>query len=141
MLGFQGEISSPAEAAIGLQRLASDGVTDVYDYRIDGDELGFAPMFAGIIADRATGRDAGVIAAMFHNTLAAGTVAMCDSIRSAGGPGAVVLSGGVFYNSLLNAAVVAGLQDQGFAVYGHRLLAPGDVSVSFGQAVVASMQE
>jgi hydrogenase maturation protein HypF len=141
MLGFQGEISSPAEAAIGLQAMANDGVNDSYSYEIKDWQLGFGPMFGEILADIKGGKNKGGIAAMFHNTLAQGSIEMCNRIREDNGVDDVVLSGGVFYNSLLSGLIVEGLQKSGFNVYTHALLPPGDVCLSLGQAVIACVKE
>ncbi len=141
MIGFQGKISSPAEATIGLQTMAEDGVNDSYSYEIKKWQLGFGPMFGEILADINDGKDKGTVAAMFHNTLAQGTIDMCRRIREDNGLEDVVLSGGVFYNSLLSGLIVEGLQNSGFNVYTHALLPPGDVCLSLGQAVIACVKE
>jgi hydrogenase maturation protein HypF len=141
MLGFQGKISSPAEAAIGLQKAATPGVAGVYSYAIEDWQLGFGSMFAEILSDKQAHVDNGAIAAKFHNTLAAGTVDMCDKIREDTGLDKVALSGGVFHNTLLAGLIMKGLQDKTFNVFEHSLLPPGDVCVSFGQAIIASVKE
>lgn len=141
MIGFRGKISFPAEAAIGLQKLACSDVFDFYGYDVAGEELSFAGMFDGICRDMHDMVDVGIISAKFHNTLAAGSVEMCVRIREAGGLNDVVLSGGVFYNSLLSELITKKLQEKGFNVYSHQLLPPGDVCLSLGQTVIACVRE
>jgi hydrogenase maturation protein HypF len=85
--------------------------------------------------------DAGVarplVAARFHNGLAAATVAACRDVREATGLETVALSGGVFQNLLLLDRVVAGLESDGFRVLVHSRVPPNDGGISLGQAAVA----
>jgi hydrogenase maturation protein HypF len=85
--------------------------------------------------------DAGVapplVAARFHNGLAAATVAACQAIRETTGLEAVALSGGVFQNLLLLERVVTGLEARGFRVLVHSRVPPNDGGISLGQAAVA----
>jgi hydrogenase maturation protein HypF len=79
-----------------------------------------------------------LVAARFHNGLAAATVAACQALREATGLGTVALSGGVFQNLLLLERTVAGLQQQeGFRVLVHSRVPPNDAGISLGQAAVA----
>jgi len=140
MIGFSGRITYPAEAALGLQKLVEKDVTDGYTYEIHDWKLNFGPMFRQILRNLRSDVKKEVIAARFHNTLAQGTVDMCDRIREDEGLDEVVLSGGVFYNELLSGLIVKGLRDAGLKVYCHSLLPPGDVCISLGQAVIASVR-
>jgi hydrogenase maturation protein HypF len=49
----------------------------------------------------------------------------------------VVLSGGVFQNRLFSEAVTTLLENDGFAVFTHRLVPPNDGGLALGQALVA----
>ncbi len=60
----------------------------------------------------------------------------CKLLRS--GIEAVVLSGGVFQNALLTTLTVAALEREGFRVYRHRRVPPGDGGLSLGQVAVAA---
>jgi hydrogenase maturation protein HypF len=79
-----------------------------------------------------------LIAARFHNGLAAATVAACRSLREATGLGTVALSGGVFQNLLLLERTVAGLEQAGFRALVHSRVPPNDGGISLGQAAVAA---
>lgn len=137
MLGFRGMISTPGEAAIRLQNMATEGVSSLYDFELEDEVLSFAPMIRAIAFDVAGGREQGEIAAAFHNTLALASAAVCDSLRATHGTDSVVLSGGVFMNSLLKTLLTNQLTESGFTVYTHSILSCGDSSLSLGQAAVA----
>jgi hydrogenase maturation protein HypF len=81
--------------------------------------------------------EAPLVAARFHNGLAAATVAACRGVREATGLETVALSGGVFQNLLLLERVVAGLGADGFRVLVHSRVPPNDGGISLGQAAVA----
>ncbi|MHC4873880.1 MAG: Kae1-like domain-containing protein [Planctomycetota bacterium] len=137
MLGFAGEVKAAAEAAIGLEQMAAENITETYSYEIKDMELSFGPVFNGICCDLEAGVDKGMISAKFHNTLAAAAIAMCEKIRESEGLNVVVLSGGVFYNNILSRLVNEGLKEKNFSVSSHKLLSPGDICLSLGQAAVA----
>ena len=137
MLGFTGMIAHPAEAAIKLQELASEGVDDTYGFDFADGVLSFAPMIRSIASDVAAARNRGDIAAMFHNTLAEASAAVCDRIRAEKEVDRVALAGGVFMNSLLRTLLTNRLNDKGFEVYTNSILSCGDSSLSLGQAAVA----
>jgi len=50
----------------------------------------------------------------------------------------VVLSGGVFLNTLLTVEASDRLTDEGFRVYRHRLVPPNDGGLCLGQLAVAA---
>jgi hydrogenase maturation protein HypF len=89
---------------------------------------------AAIVDDIARGTDAGVIAARFHNALAAATArALLEH-----GADTVVLSGGVFANRRLLSRTRALLGEAGVRVLVPERLPPGDGGISYGQAAVAA---
>ncbi|MFD0535558.1 hypothetical protein ACFQY7_19210 [Actinomadura luteofluorescens] len=79
-----------------------------------------------------------VIAARFHNGVAALVVDAASRIRSQTGLGTVALSGGVFQNMLLLDRAVSGLEGAGFDVLTHHRVPPNDGGISLGQAAVAT---
>jgi hydrogenase maturation protein HypF len=50
----------------------------------------------------------------------------------------LVLSGGVFQNSLLLAGLISALEKKGFEVFSHKLVPTNDGGISLGQALVAA---
>jgi hydrogenase maturation protein HypF len=71
----------------------------------------------------------GMIAAMFHNTLAEMAVAVARRV----GEARVVLSGGCFQNAYLTERTVHRLQAAGFRAYWHQRIPPNDGGIALGQ--------
>jgi hydrogenase maturation protein HypF len=99
------------------------------------------PLVRAVVADRRAGIRPEVVARRFHSTLVEIIRAVCDAIRQRTGVAEVVLSGGVFLNGLLTAAAENRLAGDGFQVYRHRVVSPGDGGLSLGQLTVAAAQE
>jgi hydrogenase maturation protein HypF len=87
-----------------------------------------------VVRDRGRGVDVPVIAARFHNAVAAATAAALLEL----GDGTVVLSGGVFQNELLLAGTAARLRDAGVRVLIPERLPLNDGGIAYGQAAVAA---
>ena len=148
LLGVRDTISYEGQAAIELEQLADPAETGCYPAGLDagpGDGDGPGPLLvrgADLIraaaGDLAAGTAPAVIAARFHNGVAAAIVAVCERLRDGHGLGTVALSGGVFQNLLLTARAVAGLTDRGFRVLVHARVPCNDGGISFGQAAVAA---
>ncbi|HMH94104.1 MAG TPA: carbamoyltransferase HypF, partial [Streptosporangiaceae bacterium] len=79
-----------------------------------------------------------VIAARFHNGVAALIEETCVTLRDRCGLDTVALSGGVFQNLLLADRVVRALARRGFRVLTHRRVPCNDGGISLGQAVIAA---
>ncbi|NQT91199.1 MAG: carbamoyltransferase HypF [Lentisphaerae bacterium] len=137
LLGLCYSISFEAEAAILLQQTAVADVDSVYPFRIENGILDFGPMIREIVSGGRAGQDVASSARMFHNTLAAGALAVCRKIQPEEGIRTVVLGGGVFQNSLLLDLTSRALRDDGFEVYTPRRLPPTDAALSLGQAAIA----
>ena len=91
-----------------------------------------------LLAAAADGEPAGRLAAAFHATVAAVTVALCEYAAGAAGVGTVCLSGGVFQNRLLATEVLGRLEHAGFDVRIGRDVPVNDGGISYGQAAVAA---
>jgi hydrogenase maturation protein HypF len=96
------------------------------------------PLIEAVAREAARGVDAALIARRFHSTLVDVIAQVCDRLRETTGLDAVVLSGGVFLNALLTSEVSSRLQKDGFRVYRHRLVPPGDGGLSLGQLAIAA---
>jgi hydrogenase maturation protein HypF len=94
-----------------------------------------------VVEDLEAGVAPPLIAARFHNGLAAATVTACESIREREGLGTVALSGGVFQNMLLLERIVSALDQRGFRVLTHSRVPPNDAGISLGQAAVAGARD
>ena len=108
LLGVRDEISYEGQAAIELEQLADPGEAGAYAAAIEpGAEPGEpfraagADLIGAAVADLAAGVRREVVAARFHNGLAALIEDGCVLLREQNGLNTVALSGGVFQNLLL----------------------------------------
>jgi hydrogenase maturation protein HypF len=136
-----------AQAAIELEGVAVDepDTWDGYEIAVEGNweareplRLKLAPMWAALLADLRGGAGKARIAARFHAGVAGAFVSVAGSARAASGIGVVALSGGVMHNRRLARLLRGGLEAEGFAVYQHRRVSPGDGGLSYGQAAAAA---
>ena len=63
---------------------------------------------------------------------------LCGVIARETGLNRVVLSGGVFQNSILLTGLIQTLAEKNFQVFTHKLVPPNDGGISLGQAMVAA---
>ncbi|MCX5683983.1 MAG: carbamoyltransferase HypF [Planctomycetota bacterium] len=96
------------------------------------------PVIRGIVADIEAGRGGAETSARFHATVAAMLLAAARRAREESGLGRIALSGGCFANHRLMRALAPALEAEGFEVYVHREVSPGDGGVALGQAYVAA---
>jgi hydrogenase maturation protein HypF len=144
VLGVRDIVSYEGQAAIELEQLADPDEREAYPLDIaPGGSAGGAWQLLGtglvraVVADQAKGTPAPLIAARFHNGLAAGVAGVCRRLRAERGLDTVALSGGVFQNLLLLERCVAALELDGFRVLLHGRVPPNDGGISLGQAAVA----
>jgi hydrogenase maturation protein HypF len=130
VLGVRERVSYEGQAAIELELLAGDTPAKPWPWRFGATTA----LVAHAADDLAAGRPREEIAAAFHETVAASSVAEC---RAFGGD-TVVLSGGTFQNRRLAASTRTALETAGFRVLEHRRVPPNDGGISFGQAAVAA---
>jgi len=97
-----------------------------------------AALWRELVRDLRAGVSAAVISARFHAGVAAGFVRVCVSTRGATGANQVALSGGCMHNRRLTRLLRMGLEAEGFDVYLHRRVSPGDGGLSYGQVVVGA---
>jgi len=102
------------------------------------EQLDFLPTFAAMTELLQSGESPADLAASFHDTVAAAIVEMVKRIKKETALGKVALSGGVFQNLRLLAAVEEQLKAEQFTVYRHRNAPTNDGGLSLGQAVIAS---
>jgi hydrogenase maturation protein HypF len=144
VLGVRDATSYEGQAAIELEQLAD--ITERGGYRAavaDGGTLRVAgaDLVRAAADDLAAGVSPPVIAARFHNGVAAVIEQVCAALRDRHGLDTVALSGGVFQNLLLTHRVVSQLADRGFRVLVHRRVPCNDGGISFGQAAVAAVRD
>ncbi|MDR3725688.1 MAG: carbamoyltransferase HypF [Terracidiphilus sp.] len=137
-----------AQAAIELEGIAVDEPDEDAAYSMaltDGDWAGHEPvricaepLWRGLIEDLRVGVSTPRIAARFHAAVAAGFVQAAVLARVATGIGQVAMSGGCMHNRRLARILRMGLQAEGFEVFQHAQVSPGDGGLSYGQAAVAA---
>jgi hydrogenase maturation protein HypF len=136
-----------AQAAIELEGVAVDepDTQDGYEIALEGNwdqreplRLKLAPMWTALLADLRAGVNKSRMAARFHSGIAKAFVGVAQAAHNATGIGAVALSGGVMHNRRMARLLRAGLEAEGFAVYQHRRVSPGDGGLSYGQVAAAA---
>ena len=134
-------INYEGQAAIDLEQLADPAEMSAYPVRVEFAgtfQIVGAELVRYVAEDMLAGVSPPVVAARFHNAVAASIVFACRRVRdSASDLSTVALSGGVFQNVLLTERAAAGLRQGGFRVLLHSRVPTNDGGISFGQAVVA----
>ncbi len=134
--------SYEAQAAIELESVVDETVTEEYDFSIfEGANafiLGYQTILQGVLEDLKNQQPIIVISTKFHNTISKATVTCACRIREKAHLDNVFLSGGVFENTYLLKKIVFGLEKCGFHVFYNKKVPPNDGGLSFGQASVAA---
>jgi hydrogenase maturation protein HypF len=139
ILGFTGAISFEGQAAIWLEHLARTAPLEkVYPFPWDGKELDYRPLLKGMVEDRLNGEDVAVIARAFHRSVAKGVLRSVCSLGATYGIDTVVLSGGVFQNSLLLADLKELFLESDMHVWIGEGVPPNDGGISLGQAALVA---
>ena len=97
-----------------------------------------SPLWRELLQDLRAGVAKPRIAARFHAGIAFAFVRAAILARAATGIQQVALSGGCLHNRRLARLLRTGLEAQGFEVFEHHQVSPGDGGLSYGQAVVAA---
>jgi hydrogenase maturation protein HypF len=144
LLSVRDTINYEGQAAVELEQLADPGETGSYraaiidgpSFRIQG-----ASLVQAVTGELTDGAPAPVIAARFHNGIAALIEEGCVLARQRYGLDTVALSGGVFQNLLVTERAAARLEACGFQVLLHSRVPCNDGGISLGQAVVAAARD
>jgi hydrogenase maturation protein HypF len=135
LTGLRYEVNFEGQAAIELEAIVDPACEERYEFDIAGEELDFRAMMERIVKEAAA---PSVVAARFHNTLAAAIHEMCLRMRRETSVGRVCLSGGTFQNMRLLGLVARALRASGFELFLHRRVPPNDGGIALGQAVIAA---
>jgi len=151
LAGVRDRVSYEGQAAMELEWLASRCTPTVaYPFLVEerqGEDPGESLLYIDTrpliiaVSQEAGQVDAGIIGRRFHSTLVEIIAQVCGKLRKRSGLGAVVLSGGVFLNALLTTEASARLRNDGFRVYRHHRVPPGDGGLSLGQLAIAAAQQ
>ncbi len=100
-------------------------------------EIDMIPVVKGIIDDLKRNKPVSFIGRKFHNTVIAAFADTVMYVSRVTGITQVVLSGGVFNNSIILEGLCTKLEKMGIKVYTHTAVPAGDGGISLGQAVIA----
>jgi hydrogenase maturation protein HypF len=135
LTGLRYEVNFEGQAAIELEAIVDTTCQGRYHFEISGEELDFRPMMERIVKEHAAPP---VVAARFHNTLAAAIHEICLRMRRESGLKRVCLSGGTFQNMRLLGLTARALRASGFELFLHRNVPPNDGGIALGQAAIAA---
>ena len=144
ILGIRERINYEGQAAVELEMLSQDEREKFYPFKItEGGEnfiVDTLPLVEAVVEERRKKIKRELIAGRFHWTLSKIILKVCQLIREKHRLNQVVLSGGVFQNSLLLKQVLYLLRSSGFRVILPGFIPPNDGGISLGQAVIAYHQ-
>jgi hydrogenase maturation protein HypF len=95
-------------------------------------------MWKAVLDDLWRGVPASRIAARFHAGVAEGFINAAANARIETDINIIALSGGCMHNRRLARLLRAALEEEGFEVFQHQRVSPGDGGLSYGQAVVGA---
>jgi hydrogenase maturation protein HypF len=138
LAGVRQRVNYEAQAAIEFEAMADSSETGAYPFDMGPEAIGILPAVLSLLEDVRIETPIPVIAARFHNGIAALVAAASTRLRAATGIAQVVLSGGVWQNITLLRRTLSLLREQGFQVYIHREVPANDGGLSLGQAAIAA---
>jgi hydrogenase maturation protein HypF len=139
--GIRQQVNFEGQAAMELEMTASEDCDTIYDYAWDADDahrIPTGPIIRGVVDDVVKGKPIGEISSRFHRTLICLFTDLCVLIGKERELNRVVLSGGVFQNSILLTGLTRALEEKNFKVFSHQLVPTNDGGIALGQAVVAA---
>ncbi|MEW5979377.1 MAG: carbamoyltransferase HypF [Acidobacteriota bacterium] len=138
LTGFVRPLTFEGQAAIWLENLARTAPSlEPYPFPFEGNDLDFRPLLRAVVRDRLAGRDPREIARAFHLGIACGLGAALRTLSFRHEIDTIVLSGGVFQNSLLMEDLKRLLESTPLQVWTNHAVPPNDGGVSLGQAALA----
>ncbi len=147
LLCIRHSISYESQAAMELEAVAHDSEPAPgyeYDIKRESDKggslwiLDLSPCFKSIVRDLKGKSGAPLISRRFHQTLVDVFVDAALKVIAETGIRDVVLSGGVFHNTIILEGIVSGLETEEHRVFTHSKVPAGDGGISLGQAVIAA---
>jgi hydrogenase maturation protein HypF len=142
VLGLRRRTTYEGQAAMELESLAGSALADALPFpmrEVDGRlVLDPVPLLAALGEQRQKGTQVGLLAARFHESVAAAAADVALRVADGAGIDVVALGGGSFQNARLLSGVRRRIEAHGLRVLVPRQLGPNDGAVSFGQAAVAA---
>jgi hydrogenase maturation protein HypF len=139
-----------AQAAIELEGIAVDEpdrfeqgeyVLELHEAdegSVSGAVIRTGKMWKAVLDDLWRGVPARRISARFHAGFAEGFINAAGNARIETSINVVALSGGCMHNRRLARLLRIGLEEEGFEVFQHKQVSPGDGGLSYGQTAVAA---
>jgi hydrogenase maturation protein HypF len=140
LIGVRQEVHDEAQAAVELEALADPSEAGAYAFAFDSVTLDASPVIRSVVDDLRKGVSRPVLAARFHNAVAAAVGEACRRARQLTGVQRVALSGGVWQNVFLLERTVSLLERDEFDILLHRRVPANDGGLALGQAAVAACQ-
>ncbi len=136
-------VSYEGQAAMQLQALAQGCPEERGDYgfAFEHNMIGWSPLWGGILEDLQNKTEPAIIAVRFHNSLIRLIEETASGIAAENNIKTIVLTGGVFQNSLLLAGAAKRLQEKGLRVLSPMGFPANDGGLSLGQAVISAALE
>ncbi|MCA1933292.1 MAG: carbamoyltransferase HypF [Calditerrivibrio sp.] len=122
-----------AHSAIALESLGKMSSEHSYPFKIKDHKIEISEMLTEIIHDLMSSLSIQEISYRFHNTVAEIILECCKRISETEGVKDVVLSGGVFQNTMLLSLTLEKIRKAGLSPYIHREVPANDASISLGQ--------
>jgi hydrogenase maturation protein HypF len=142
LLGLRDTATYEGEAAVALEAMAGTDRPAELPWRLarwgEGWVYDVVPTLRAVLAGQVEGRPESELAAAFHQTIVAVTVALCEQAVRATGVRTVCLSGGCFQNQRLATEVPVALRSAGLRVLINRRVPVNDGGISYGQAAIAA---
>ncbi|AFY41428.1 carbamoyltransferase HypF [Nostoc sp. PCC 7107] len=142
------ECSYEGQAAIALENLVDVNILNnheeklIYPFNFSFSDniycIDSAPMWSGLLSDLQQQISQAIIAAKFHQSLANAVVNMVKLLCQEYQIHQVVLTGGVFQNTILFQLVTQQLQQLKINVLTHSLVPTNDGGLSLGQAIITA---
>jgi hydrogenase maturation protein HypF len=138
LLNLRSSVNYEGQAAIELEGIADPLATELYEFRIEGEEIFAEPVIQRAVEDLLQGAPAGQISARFHLSVARLILNVAQRVREEQHLNRVVVSGGVFQNMWLLDRVTQLLRKNHFEIFSHSRVPTNDGGISLGQAAVAN---
>jgi hydrogenase maturation protein HypF len=142
IVGIRNRVAYEGQAAMELEMASHNETKAYYHYAWQRDkdvhQIPVRPIVRGVVKDMEDGLPVSAISDKFHATLVRLFSDLCVFLRKETGLDRVVLSGGVFQNTILLSSLSKGLRENGLQVFTHSLVPTNDGGISLGQAIAAS---
>ncbi len=141
IIGIRNYVVFEGQATMELEMLAGKNINKTYDFEwVSGDmhRILLQPIVCGVVDDMSKGVHPSDISSKFHATIIKMFSELCDIVRKESGLNRIVLSGGVFQNSIVLTGLMEKLEEKGFQVFTHTQVPANDGGISLGQAMIAA---